>query len=65
MNFSEKIIDGKKIAAEVNRETAAEVASITKNFGSCPGLAVVLVGNADMSNCNLHSPPHSCHLYVT
>ena len=45
MDLSEKIIDGKAIAAEVNRETAAEVALITKNYGARPGLAVILVGD--------------------
>ena len=37
MDFSEKIIDGKTIAADVNRETAMEVAAITKDFGARPG----------------------------
>lgn len=60
MNFSEKIIDGKKIADQVNRETAAEVASITKNFGSCPGLAVVLVGNDPASKVYVSSKIKKC-----
>ncbi len=60
MDFSNKIIDGKKIAAEVNRETAAEVASITKNFGSRPGLAVVLVGDDPASQVYVASKVKRC-----
>ena len=39
-----QIIDGKKIAANVRAEVAAEVARLTKEQGLRPGLAVVLVG---------------------
>ena len=39
-----QIIDGKKIAAEVRAEVAAEVARLMKEHGIKPGLAVVLVG---------------------
>ncbi|WP_295728286.1 bifunctional 5,10-methylenetetrahydrofolate dehydrogenase/5,10-methenyltetrahydrofolate cyclohydrolase [uncultured Limosilactobacillus sp.] len=39
-----KIIDGKKIAATLNQETAARTATLRKN-GIIPGLAVILVGN--------------------
>ncbi len=39
-----QIIDGKKIAAEVRLEVAAEVARLIKEHGVKPGLAVVLVG---------------------
>ena len=60
MNFAEKIIDGKAIAAEVNRETAAEVASITKNYGACPGLAVVLVGDDPASKVYVSSKVKRC-----
>ena len=39
-----QIIDGKKIAAEVRAQVAAEVARLVKDHGVKPGLAVVLVG---------------------
>jgi methylenetetrahydrofolate dehydrogenase (NADP+)/methenyltetrahydrofolate cyclohydrolase len=39
-----QIIDGKKIAADVRAEVAAEVARLVKEQGLKPGLAVVLVG---------------------
>ena len=39
-----QIIDGKKIAADVRAEVAAEVARLMKEHGIKPGLAVVLVG---------------------
>ncbi|MBE6372622.1 MAG: bifunctional methylenetetrahydrofolate dehydrogenase/methenyltetrahydrofolate cyclohydrolase FolD [Lentisphaerae bacterium] len=60
MNFSEKIIDGKKIAADVNRETAMEVAAITKDFGARPGLAVVLVGDNPASKVYVSSKVKRC-----
>lgn len=60
MNYAEKIIDGKKIAAEVNRETAQEVASITKDFGARPGLAVVLVGDNPASKVYVASKVKRC-----
>ncbi|MBA2126074.1 bifunctional methylenetetrahydrofolate dehydrogenase/methenyltetrahydrofolate cyclohydrolase FolD [Hyphomicrobium methylovorum] len=39
-----QVIDGKKIAADVRAEVAAEVARLQKEHGLKPGLAVVLVG---------------------
>ncbi|MBR4665386.1 MAG: bifunctional methylenetetrahydrofolate dehydrogenase/methenyltetrahydrofolate cyclohydrolase FolD [Lentisphaeria bacterium] len=60
MNFSEKIIDGKKIAADVNHETAMEVAAITKDFGARPGLAVVLVGDDPASKVYVSSKVKRC-----
>ena len=60
MDWSEKIIDGKKIAAEVNRETALEVAAVTRDFGARPGLAVVLVGNDPASQVYVASKVKRC-----
>lgn len=60
MDFSEKIIDGKKIAAEVNRETAAEVAAITQNYDARPGLAVVLVGDNPASKVYVSNKVKRC-----
>ena len=60
MDFSVKIIDGKKIAADVNRETAMEVAAISKEFGTRPGLAVVLVGDDPASKVYVSSKVKRC-----
>ena len=60
MDWAEKIIDGKKIAADVNRETAAEVAAITRKFGTRPGLAVVLVGDDPASQVYVSSKVRRC-----
>ena len=54
------LIDGKAIAEEVNRETAAEVAGITKNYGSRPGLAVILVGEDPASQVYVGSKVRKC-----
>ena len=48
--MSAVIIDGKAIAAEINRETAAIAAGLTAAAGRRPGLAVVLVGD-DPASC--------------
>ena len=40
-----ELIDGKKIAAEVRAEVAAETAELKAAHGVTPGLAVVLVGD--------------------
>ncbi len=39
-----QLIDGKRVAAEVNAETAAQVAQLQSEHGLRPGLAVVIVG---------------------
>ncbi|MFO7822096.1 MAG: bifunctional methylenetetrahydrofolate dehydrogenase/methenyltetrahydrofolate cyclohydrolase FolD [Lentisphaeria bacterium] len=39
-----KLIDGKKISADVNEETSKEVASLQNEHGIQPGLTVVIVG---------------------
>lgn len=60
MDFSEKIIDGKAIADQVNRETAAETAALTRQFGVRPGLAVVLVGDNPASKVYVSSKVKRC-----
>lgn len=60
MGANTNLIDGKAIAEEVNRETAAEVANITKNYGSRPGLAVVLVGEDPASQVYVGSKVRKC-----
>ncbi|MBO4633567.1 MAG: bifunctional 5,10-methylene-tetrahydrofolate dehydrogenase/5,10-methylene-tetrahydrofolate cyclohydrolase, partial [Lentisphaeria bacterium] len=60
MDFSEKIIDGKAIADQVNRETAEEAAALTRQFGVRPGLAVVLVGDNPASKVYVASKVKRC-----
>ena len=58
--YLSKIIDGKAIAAEVNRESAAMVAEISRVYGACPGLAVVLVGDDPASQVYVSSKVKKC-----
>jgi methylenetetrahydrofolate dehydrogenase (NADP+)/methenyltetrahydrofolate cyclohydrolase len=43
--MSARLIDGKAIAAQINAETAAELARLKSGHGLVPGLAVMLVGD--------------------
>lgn len=43
--MNEKIIDGKKISEEINKQTACEVAELARSNNVQPGLAVVLIGD--------------------
>jgi len=43
--MSAKIIDGKVIAASIEREVAVEAAALTRQFGVSPALAAILVGD--------------------
>ncbi|MBO4304566.1 MAG: bifunctional methylenetetrahydrofolate dehydrogenase/methenyltetrahydrofolate cyclohydrolase FolD [Lentisphaeria bacterium] len=58
--FVSKLIDGKAIAAEINRENAAEAAAIAKEYGASPGLAVVLVGKDPASQVYVASKVKKC-----
>lgn len=60
MDFMDKIIDGKAISAQVNAETAQEVAEIQKKYGMRPGLAVVLVGDNPASKVYVSSKVKKC-----
>ena len=56
--MSAKIIDGKAIAAQVNEETAGEVAALIANRNIQPGLAVVLIGwRSSSSGAEIHVAP--------
>jgi methylenetetrahydrofolate dehydrogenase (NADP+)/methenyltetrahydrofolate cyclohydrolase len=55
-----KIIDGKKIAAEVNNETAMEVANLARVNNLQPGLAVVLVGEDPASQVYVNMKVKRC-----
>ncbi|MGD1978900.1 MAG: bifunctional methylenetetrahydrofolate dehydrogenase/methenyltetrahydrofolate cyclohydrolase FolD [Akkermansiaceae bacterium] len=54
-----KTIDGKKVAAEVLEECAAEIAEL-KEKGITPGLAVVLVGEDPASQVYVNSKVRKC-----
>jgi methylenetetrahydrofolate dehydrogenase (NADP+)/methenyltetrahydrofolate cyclohydrolase len=40
-----QLLDGRSLAAEVEREAAAEAAAVTRRYGMSPALAAVLVGD--------------------
>ncbi|MGO8912771.1 MAG: bifunctional methylenetetrahydrofolate dehydrogenase/methenyltetrahydrofolate cyclohydrolase FolD [Bradyrhizobium sp.] len=50
-----RIIDGKRIAAELRARVAAEVARVQRESGLTPGLAVVLVGSDPASQVYVRS----------
>src|ERR1700674_5013163 len=50
-----RIIDGKRIAAELRARVADEVARIRRDHGLTPGLAVVLVGSDPASQVYVRS----------
>jgi methylenetetrahydrofolate dehydrogenase (NADP+)/methenyltetrahydrofolate cyclohydrolase len=54
-----KIIDGKKIAAEVRAEIAAECAELKAN-GVTPGLAVIIVGEDPASKVYVRNKKKAC-----
>ena len=53
------IIDGKKIAAEVRSEIAAECAAL-KEKGVTPGLAVIIVGEDPASKVYVRNKKKGC-----
>ncbi len=55
-----KIIDGKLISAAVNADTALEVATLLREHGAVPGLAVVLVGDNPASQSYVSTKVKRC-----
>ena len=55
-----RLIDGKAIAEQINRETAAEIARLKARHDLTPGLAVVLVGNDPASAAYVASKDKMC-----
>jgi methylenetetrahydrofolate dehydrogenase (NADP+)/methenyltetrahydrofolate cyclohydrolase len=55
-----KLIDGKKIAEQINVENAAEVARLKQQHGLTPGLAVILVGDNPASAAYVASKDKMC-----
>lgn len=55
-----KIIDGKKISADIKEEIKIEVERITENGQRAPGLAVVIVGENPASKVYVNSKVKTC-----
>jgi methylenetetrahydrofolate dehydrogenase (NADP+) / methenyltetrahydrofolate cyclohydrolase len=55
MDMTARIIDGKRIAAELRAEVAGEVARVKREHQLTPGLAVVLVGSDPASQVYVRS----------
>jgi len=58
--MSAKLIDGKRIAEQINAENAAEVARLKQQHGLTPGLAVILVGDNPASVAYVASKDKMC-----
>ncbi|WP_027188646.1 bifunctional methylenetetrahydrofolate dehydrogenase/methenyltetrahydrofolate cyclohydrolase FolD [Desulfovibrio cuneatus] len=55
------ILDGKAAAASLRQELAGEVAALEKQYGSRPGLAVILVGQDPASQVYVRNKERACH----
>ena len=58
--MSAQIIDGKKIAAEVNDETRKEISVLARDYNLQPGLAVVLIGKDPASEVYVNMKDRKC-----
>lgn len=56
-----RIIDGKKVAAEIKHEIAAEVAKLRSEGKKIPHLAAILVGNNGSSETYVANKVKDCH----
>ena len=55
-----KLIDGKKISAEIRAEIKQETAEFKKEYGYLPGLAVVIVGENPASQVYVRNKARAC-----
>ncbi len=55
-----KLIDGKKIAAEVRKDIRARAAEFTEKTGIVPGLAVIIVGEDPASKVYVRNKKKAC-----
>ena len=55
-----KLIDGKKIAAEVREDIRARAAEFTEKTGIVPGLAVIIVGEDPASKVYVRNNKKAC-----
>ncbi len=58
--MSARIIDGKKIAAEVRAEIARQAAELKERCGRAPGLGTILVGDDPASHAYVRSKHKAC-----
>lgn len=58
--MSAQILDGKKLASEIQATMAQEVESLKASKGIVPGLAVVLVGNNEASKVYVRNKEAAC-----
>lgn len=58
--MSAKILSGKTIAAEVEREVAQSAALLTRQYGMAPALAAILVGDAPASSIYVRRKAEAC-----
>jgi len=58
--MSAQIIDGKRIATQIRSSLTTEVASLKKQHGRAPGLAVILVGNDPASKVYVSYKNKAC-----
>ena len=58
--MSTKIIDGKKIAAEVNEDSRKEISALARDYNLQPGLAVVLIGEDPASQVYVNMKDRKC-----
>ncbi len=58
--MSAQIIDGKKIAAEVNEENRKEISALARDRNLQPGLAVVLIGEDPASQVYVNMKDRKC-----
>lgn len=54
------IIDGKKVAADVHEKSIAQINSIKEEYGTVPGLAVILVGENPASQVYVGTKVKKC-----
>lgn len=55
-----RLIDGKKISAEIREEIKAETVAFEKEYGYLPGLAVVIVGENPASQVYVRNKKRAC-----
>jgi methylenetetrahydrofolate dehydrogenase (NADP+)/methenyltetrahydrofolate cyclohydrolase len=58
--MSAQIIDGKKIAAEVNEESRKDISTLARDYNLQPGLAVVLIGEDPASQVYVNMKDRKC-----
>lgn len=55
-----EILDGRKLADEIRRQVAADVAALVAETGIVPGLAVILVGDDPASHVYVRNKERAC-----